>query len=126
MKVSSHLTKAFMLMWLLSACAHDTLGPKIDTSSKINKQEFISRFGFPKCAVSVPLTLDEAVKGAELVGAPQIDQRIDWIEMIKVMEPGDELRNVWCVPRRGLGGVDIIGLFRNSKLIAEVHTVFMD
>ncbi|SOD50223.1 hypothetical protein SAMN06296416_1014 [Pseudoxanthomonas wuyuanensis] len=46
--------------------------------------------------------------------------------MIKIMEPGDELRNVWCVPRRGPGGVDIIGLFRNSKLIAEVHTVFMD
>ena len=115
-----------MLTWLLSACAHSTLGPKIDTSSRINKQEFVSRFGFPTCTISVPLTLDEAVKSAELVGAPQIDQRIDWIEMIKVKEPGDELRNVWCNPRRGPGGVDLIGLFRNNKLIAEVHTVYVD
>lgn len=126
MKVSSHLTKACMLAWILSACAHSPLGPKIDTSSRISKQEFVSRFGFPECTISVPLTRDEAVKSAESVGAPQIDQRIDWIEMMDVMEPGDELRNVRCIPRRGRGGVDLIGLFRNSKVIAEVHTVFMD
>lgn len=115
-----------MLAWILSACAHNTLGPKIDTSSRINKQEFVSRFGFPRCTISVPLTLHEAVKSAESVGAPQIDQRTDWIEMMDVMSPGDELRNIRCIPRRGRGGVDLIGLFRNSKLIAEVHTVFMD
>lgn len=115
-----------MLVWILSACAHNPLQPKIDTSPRINKQEFVSRFGFPRCQISVPLTVDEAVKSAELVGAPQIDQRTDWIEMIKLMDTGDELRSVWCIPRRGPGGIDLIGLFRDNKLIAEVHTVFID
>ena len=126
MNVPSRLIQTLILAWLLSSCAHQALGARIDSSSGINTQELVTRFRYPKCIVSVSLSQDEAVKSAELVGAPHINQRKDWIEMTNMMIPGDELRHVWCNPRRGRGGVDLIGLFRDKNLIAELHTVFVD
>ena len=126
MKFASRLTQVLILASLLSSCAHQALGPKIDTRSGINTQDLVKRFGYPKCIVSVALSQEEAVASAELVGAPHINQRKDWVELTNMMIPGDELRHVWCNPYRGPGGVDLIGLFRDNKMIADMHTVFVD
>ena len=126
MKFPSRLTQALILALLLSGCAHQALGPKIDTHSGINTQEFVKRFGYPKCFVSVPLSKEETIRIAELSGAPHIDQRKDWIALTNMILPGDELRNVWCNPYRGPGGVDLIGLFRGKHMTAELHVVFVD
>lgn len=126
MNLPGHLMQALILTWLLSSCAHQASGPRIDASSGINTQKLAMRFGYPKCTVSVPLSQEEAVISAELVGAPSINQRKDWVELTNSMIPGDKLRYVWCNPYQGPGGVDLIGLFRNKHLIAEVHTVFVD
>ena len=126
MKIPSCLPQALLAALILSGCAHQPLGPKIDTGSGIDTQELVKRFGYPNCRVSVPLTPEQAVASAELVGAPHIDQRKDWVELTNKMIAGDELRHVWCNPHRGRGGVDLIGLFRNGTMIADLHTVFVD
>jgi len=126
MNFPSRLTRALILASLLSGCAHQALGPKIDTHSGINTQEFVKRFGYPKCFVSVALSKEEAIRSAEMSGAPHIDQREDWIALTSMIIPGDELRNVWCHPYRGPGGVDLIGLFRGDRMITELHVVFVD
>ena len=118
MNLPIHLTQALVLALLLSGCAHQP--PAIDT------HELVTRFGYPKCKVSVPLAEEDAVKSAELVGAPDIDEREDWGALIGRMNPGDDLRHVWCSPYRGRGGIDLIGVFRDKHLIAELHTVFVD
>jgi len=126
MNLPIHLTQALILALLLSGCAHQPLGPKIDTPSAIDTHELMTRLGYPKCRVSVPLTEEDAVKSAALVGAPDIDKREDWAALIGRMTPGDELRHVWCSPYRGPGGIDLIGVFRDKHLIAKLHTVFVD
>ena len=126
MNFSSRLTQALILASLLSSCAHQAPGPRIDARSGINTQELVKRFGYPKCVVSVALSQEEAVLSAALVGAPHINQRKDWVELTNMMIPGDELRHVWCNPYQGPGGVDLIGLFRGTHMIADVHTVFVD
>ena len=126
MNFSSRLTQALILASLLSSCAHQAPGPRIDARSGINTQELVKRFGYPKCVVSVALSQEEAVVSAALVGAPHINQRKDWVELTNMMIPGDELRHVWCNPYQGPGGVDLIGLFRETHMIADVHTVFVD
>jgi hypothetical protein len=127
MNHSRHLTQSLTLaLLLLSGCAHQTPGSRVDISSGVDAQELVTRFGFPKCTVSAPLSEEEAAKSAELVGAPNINQRKDWVALTGLMIPGDELRHVWCNPHRGRGGVDLIGVFRAKHLIAELHTVFVD
>ncbi|MBB1062174.1 hypothetical protein [Marilutibacter spongiae] len=115
-----------ILAFAVSACAHSTVKPLIDTRPAVNVQELEGRFRFPKCVVSVPLTQDQAIASAGSVGAPRINERQEWRELTEKIAPGDELRHVWCMPRRGRGGVDLVGLFRGKHLLAEVHTVFVD
>jgi hypothetical protein len=91
MNFPSRLTQVFILASLLSSCAHQTLGPKIDARSGLNTQALVKRFGYPKCTVSVALSQEQAVASAELVGAPHINQRKDWAELTNLMIPGDEL-----------------------------------
>ena len=126
MKIPSCLPQALFVTLIFSGCTHQPLGPKIDNRSGINTQELVKRFGYPNCHVTVPLTAEQAVASAELVGAPHIDQRKDWVELTNKMISGDELRHVWCNPHRGRGGVDLIGLFRDGNIIADLHTVFVD
>ena len=126
MNFPTRLTQALILASLLSSCAHKALGPRVDTHSGINTHELMKRFGFPKCIVSVAISQEDAVVSAELVGAPHINKRNDWIDLTNMMIPGDELRHVWCNPYQGPGGVDLIGLFRGKHMIAYLHTVFVD
>jgi len=120
------LTHLIIIAALLSGCAHQTIGPKMDGSAGVNTQDLVIRFGYPKCTVSVPLSEEEAVESARLVGAPDINQREEWTALVGMMISGDELRHVWCSPRRGRGGIDLIGVFRDKRLIAELHTVIVD
>ena len=126
MKIPGCLPQALFAALILSGCAHQALGPEIDRRSGINTQELVKRFGYPNCSVSVPLTPEQAVASAELAGAPHFGRRKDWAELTNMMIPGDELRHVWCNPHRGRGGVDLIGLFRDGHMIADLHTVFVD
>ena len=126
MKLLIHLAQAANLALVLSGCAHWAANPLIDKRPSVHIHELQARFHYPKCAVSVPLSQDQAIVSAESVGTPRINEREDWLELITSMVAGDELRHVWCNPRRGPGGVDLIGVFRGGHLVAEVHTVFVD
>jgi len=45
--------------------------------------------------------------------------------MIAMMESGDQLRYVWCIPK-GRGGVVFFALYRGVNVITKVHTVMLD
>ena len=120
------LINAAIFALLLSGCVHQSPVSRIDRSGGVDTQQLVTRFGYPKCTVSVPLSKEESVESAELVGAPHIDEREDWAELTSNMIPGDELRHVWCNASRGPGGVDFLGVFRDKRLIRELHTVTVD
>ena len=126
MKLHKRLAQAISLTLVLSGCAHQVADPWIDQRPAVNISELQTRFRYPSCVVSVPLSQEQAIIRAESVGAPAINERKDWQELTESMAPGDELRHVWCNPRQGRGGVDLIGVFRGGHLVAEVHTVFVD
>jgi hypothetical protein len=126
MYLRMRLAVVLTLVLVVSGCAHRSASALIDARPSFNLQELKERFRFPKCVVSVPLTQEQAIVSAESVGAPQINERQEWRELTDMVGPGDELRHVWCMPHRGPGGVDLIGLFRGGHLVAEVHTVFVD
>ena len=110
---------------LVLSCAHSSGVPKVDRTFKYQPTELQERVGLPPCKVSVPLTQDEALEVARLGGAPNLDQRPDWSEMIATMETGDQLRYVWCIPR-GRGGVVFFALYRGDTMIRQLHTVMLD
>lgn len=126
MKLLIHLAQALSLALVLPGCAHWAADPLIDERPGVDIHELQARFRYPKCVVSVPLSQEQAIMSAESVGAPRINERKAWPELIRSMVPGDELRHVWCNPRQGPGGVDLIGVFRGGHLVTEVHTVFVD
>jgi len=126
MKLLIRLVQTLGLALVLSGCAHRATDSLIDKRPSVNIHELQARFRYPKCVVSVPLSQEQAIMSAESVGTPRINERKDWPELIRSMVPGDELRHVWCNPRRGPGGVDLIGVFRGGSLVAEVHAVFVD
>ncbi len=110
---------------LACGCAHSPDLPRVDRSFKYQPTDFEQQVGLPSCKVSVPLTREEALRVAELGGAGNLHERSDWLEMIGMMETGDQLRYVWCIPK-GRGGVVFFALYRAGTVIAKMHTVILD
>jgi hypothetical protein len=126
MKLLIQRAQVLSLALASSSCAFFAADPWIDQRPAVRTSELNTRFGYPKCVVSIPLSQAQAISRAASVGATGIDKREDWQEFTELMIAGDELRHVWCHPRRGPGGVDFIGIFRGQHLVAELHTVFVD
>ena len=126
MSCPCNLKNVLLLALFSSACARPALRPIIDRTPAVDTQELATRFGYPKCTVSVSLSDEESAKSAEFSGTPHIDEQKDWLELTDMMMPGEELRHVLCNPHRGPGCVNFLGVFRDEHLIAELHTVIVD
>ena len=125
MKNFCALLTALVASAVVVGCAHSPDFPQVDRSFNYQPTDFEKRVGYPPCKTSVPLTHNEALRAAELIGVSNLDQSSDWSEMIAISESGDQLRYVWCIPK-GPGGVVFFALYRGVSVIKEVHFVMLD
>ncbi len=113
----------------LSGCAHAPVWPKVDHSSHLDLTALAKQYHVPRCKVSVPLTPNEVLRAARLQGNPYTEQRTSWAAMVQAIQPGDQLRQVICLttgPSGYAAGDVFYGLFRQGKMVAEMHTVIIN
>ena len=120
----AHLA-ALIAFFLVVGCAHSPSSPQVDRTLRYQPTDFERQVGLPPCKVSVPLTQDEALLAAERSGAHNFGESSDWSELMALMESGDQLRYVWCIPK-GRGGVVFFALYRGLNVVAKAHTVMLD
>jgi hypothetical protein len=113
---------------LLAACAHTPREPAIDRSSGLDLAGLAARFSTPSCDVSVPLAQAQALALAESEGVPHPEARTDWLALVAAVQSGDQLREVSCLTGNDgrLAGAVFYGLFRNGKLVAEMHPMIIN
>ena len=101
-------------MALVIGCAH-TLGPQMEPA-RVAKD-----VGFPNCRVSVPLSPEEMLATARLVGVSAPETQSDWVQMQTSRRPGDQLRFVSCSSGKhaGAAGHSFFGLFRGGSVALE-------
>jgi len=113
----------------ISACAHYPDWPKLDRSPGFDLAQIAKQYNVPRCKVSVTLTQDQVLRAARLQGDPNPEDRSDWADMVRAVQPGDELRQVICLTKgkNGLAAGDVFcGLFRTGKIVAEMHNVIIN
>ncbi|MGO4549592.1 hypothetical protein AB4059_00590 [Lysobacter sp. 2RAF19] len=80
---------------------------------------FADRMGMHGCAISVPLTSDQVIEGAKLMGNPSPETHGAWINMKAEFREGDQLRFVNCSEVKGTTGTDFYALVRNNVVILK-------
>jgi hypothetical protein len=111
---------------LLAACAHAPDVPKIDRSPGLDLAPIAARYGVPLCKVSVPISQAEALAHVERWDGFRLEKISAWNAMVEATQPGDQLRQVICVPKGRPGGNVFFGLFRDGAMVAETHYVILD
>lgn len=116
----------FAMAGVLAACAHAPDVPKIDRSPGLDLSPIAARFGVPHCRVSVPISQAEAIAHVERWDGFRLERISDWNAMVEATQPGDQLRQVICLPKGRPGGNIFFGLFRDGAMVAETHYLMLD
>lgn len=66
------------------------------------------------CSISVPLTPDQVIEGARLMGNPSPETHDAWTGMKAAFREGDQLRYINCSEARRAVGADFFALIRNN------------
>ena len=98
---------AVLSVLLIVGCAHQPIGPKLESSA------VAQGIGFAACKVSVPLDRDEVLDFADKLGNPNLGTSSEWAKAISLMQPGDQLRHVYC--RKS--GNNFFGVFRGNIVL---------
>lgn len=86
-------------------------------------RSFGSRLGFADCRVSVDLTREEIIEiGNRWEVYPNPEGDPEWVKMISLQRPGDELRLI----RREKVGSYFYALIRNNEIIFRYHPLILD
>lgn len=110
-------------------CTEEQRDPPLDRSSDLDLSFIAKQYNVPHCEVSVPLTRREVLLTAERYGDTHTEDRPEWKAMVKAIRTGDQLRQVICLKtgQHGMAAGDIFyGLFRDGKMVAEMHTVIIN
>lgn len=124
-----HACSILAVTVVVAACARSDGFPKLDRSSTLNLSAIARRYHVLHCKVSVPLSQDEVLRVVRSQGIPHPEDRQDWKEISKGIKPGDQLRQVICLTKgpTGVAAGDVFfGLFRDRKMISEMHTIIVD
>lgn len=100
---------------VISGCAH-RLGPEME-SSRVARN-----LGFAGCDVSEPMRRYQALDFADLLGNSDLADSQEWAEAISLMEPGDDLRHVYCKDN----GNNFFGLFRGNSVLLKFGSMLYD
>ncbi|QWT20337.1 hypothetical protein KPL74_21665 [Bacillus sp. NP157] len=112
-----------VLSCLASACASSPAHVDV-VPGKVAKQ-----WGFPGCEISVPLSPAQVVDDVKTLGGSAPETYPEWNRLLSVRRDGDQLRLVDCTRERrnrDVGDPYYYALFRDDKVIAELHFAFFD
>ena len=98
---------------LMAGCAHYP-GPREPAA-------VARKLGYPECQVSQPMRRYETLDYSDLIGDPTLAESPKWTEAMSVIEPGDDLRYVYC-----RDGRNFFGLFRGTALILKFGGMIYD
>ena len=111
----SRLALAMLIAALITSCAH-RLGPKIESS------RVASEFGLAAgCTISESMRRYQTLDYADLVGHSNLADSPEWATAMSMMQPGDELRHVYCK-----SGDNYFGLFRGRSVMYKFGAVLYD
>lgn len=121
-----HWLGSALLIAVLSSCAHAPDVPKKDRSSGLDLAPIAARYGLPRCEVSVPITQEDAVRHVARWYSFNLEDNSEWMAMVAAAQPGDQLRQVYCLRKGRPGGNVFFGLFRDGVLAAETQYIILD
>jgi hypothetical protein len=78
--------------------------------------------GLAKCNVSEPMRRFQTLDFADLLGNPDLADSPEWTMAISMMQPGDNLRHVYCKSN----GENFFGLFRGNSLLLKFGRMIND
>ena len=112
------LVSAFVLV----ACAHES------SFLKNEPKALAIKFGYPGCKVSTPIDPDELLLKSQLMGIGDLESSDEWVKVLALTTPGDQLRHVNCLGLSGKPSVgdNFFGLFRGEELLFRFGTVLWD
>jgi len=102
----SALALATLTAPFIAGCAHH-LGPETEPPRVARK------LGLAGCDVSESMRRYQTLDYADLLGNPNLADSQEWAMAISMMQPGDELRYVYCKNN----GDNFFGLFRGTSLL---------
>ena len=108
------LLLAVLSINFLAGCAHH-LGPKTEPARVARK------LGFAECNVSESMRRYQTLDYADLLGNPNLADSPEWAAANSMMQPGDELRYVYCK-----SGDNFFGLFRGNSLLLKFGGMIND
>jgi hypothetical protein len=117
------MSVASVIALATAACATST------SDLRSASRSYATRFGYPGCDVSVPLSQEQAIKQAKRDGAPDPESRRDWRAMIEQIRPGDSLRLIDCLRASKAGRMGdpyFYAVFRDGKIVAKFNSVIID
>jgi len=115
MNLLSWLVLTALSVALITSCAH-RLGPKKE-SARVARE-----FGLAAgCTISEPMRRYQTLDYADLVGYSNLSDSPEWATAISMMQPGDELRRVYCKT-----GDNYFGLFRDKSVVYKFGAVLYD
>ena len=111
----SRIAPAMLIAVFITSCVH-RLGPKIE-SSRVARG-----FGLPAgCTISESMRRYQALDYADLVGHSNLADSPEWATAMSMMQPGDELRRVYCK-----SGDNYFGLYRGKSVMYKFGAILYD
>jgi hypothetical protein len=104
----SALAVAMLASLLIAGCAHH-LGPKMEP------KRVARALGLAECDVSEPMRRYQALDFADRLGNPNLADSSEWATAISAIQPGDDLRHVYC-PKTGS---NFFGVFRGNSVLIK-------
>ena len=111
----SWLVPLLLVVSSLGGCAHG-LGLKME-SARVARE-----LGFAGCDVTEPLTRSQVLEAADRIGNPDLAASPEWSAAISMMQPGDDLRRVFCRSNKD----NFFGLFRSNTLLTKFGGMIYD
>lgn len=110
-------------LYIFTALALSVSGCGISDPLKKETRSFTRKLGMPSCRASVPLLPSEALEiGRRWELYPNLEEDSKWTGMIAAMQPGDELRSLYCTSGHAYSYVVI----RNGSVIAQYVLPMLD
>lgn len=113
-----HVVLPTAMALTIAACA------SAPTKVKMEPKSMAKRLGFPDCRVSVPLNESEVIEDAKKVGNPSPEKNLEWIEITKSIQAGDQLRVVNCLSSSR--STYFYVLIRDNSVVSEFYSSIFD
>ena len=112
--LSLSLAVAMLGPSLLAGCAHGRI-------AEIEPSRVAHKLGFADCTVTESMRRYQTLDYADRLGDSNLEHSPEWHKAMAIMQPGDELRYVYCK-----SGDNFFGLFRGTSLLLKFGGFLFD